>query len=182
MSRAAVRRCVLVFLVVGSPCLSPAQSDQTHNLGQPGYLVIEAARDSAAGFAWDTGADPGTRSLIWDEGRLTIFDPVIAEDFGRWDLGIPCTEFLAGSGSSGSLVIRDGIFPVSEPVVLTDGLLELQLTGGELEVRGAVIRYRRPASGLPASKSGLLLLAGMTLLIIVLLRRARMKSGERRGS
>lgn len=180
--RGIVRWSSLVFpVIVMSWGFSHAQSDQTHRLGEPGYVVIEAARDSVSGFVWVAGPDDGFRSLTWDEGRLTIPVSFVVEDFGRRDIGFPCTEFLTGSGSSGQLVITDGIFPVSEPVVLNDGLIELRVTAGELEIRGAMIRYRRPVAGSGNFRSGLLLFAGMTLLIIVLLRRARMKSGERPG-
>ena len=176
------RLVVFVSLVILVSCsLAQAQSNPDHSLGQQGYVVIEAARDSASGFVWETETDSGFRTLSWEEGRLTIPDSFLVEDFGRWDIGFACTEFLAGSGSSGKLIIQDGIFPVSEPVVLTDGLLELQVTGGELEIRGAMIRYRRPAAVSRDFRSGLLLLAGMTLMIIVLLRRARLRSGERPG-
>jgi hypothetical protein len=57
--------------------------------------------------------------------------------------------------------------------------VQLQLEAGELEISGAMIRYRRPAAVPREFRSGLLLLAGMVLMIIVLLRRARLKSGER---
>ena len=150
-------------------------------LGQPGYLVIEAARDSAAGFRWEAGPGPGHRSLVWDQGRLTLPDSVEAGDFGRDDLGVPFTARLVGTGASGELVFRDGIYPVSEPVVLSDGSFELRVSAGELEFRGASIRYRRPAAEAGQYRSGLILLAGMTLLVVVLLRRARLKSDERAG-
>jgi hypothetical protein len=151
------------------------------SLGQPGYLVIEAARDSASGFRWEAGPGPGHRSLVWDQGRLTLPDTVEAEDFGRDDLGVSCTARLEGSGASGELLFRDGIYQVSEPVVLSDGRLELRVSAGELEFRGASIRYRRPSTEAREYRSGLILLAGMTLLVVVLLRRARLKSGERAG-
>lgn len=180
--RRNVRWCALACLGVFLSCgIAQAQMESNHGLGQPGYVVIEAARDSASGFVWEDGPAPGFRSLIWAEGRLTIPDSLHVEDFGRRDLGLRCTESLAGSGSSGQLVFRDGIFPVSEPVVLTDGFLELQATGGELEIRGAMIRYRRSDNRSGDFRSGLLLMAGMTLMIIVLLRRARIKSNQRPG-
>jgi len=172
----------LVFLaILFAWGFSQAQSDETHSLGQQGYVVIEAARDSASGFVWVAGPVEGFRSLTWEEGRLTIPVSFTVEDFGRGDIGFPCTRFLTGSGASGQMVISDGLFPVSEPVVLKDGLIELQVTEGELEIRGAMIRYRRPVTRTRDFRSGLLLLAGMTLMIIVLLRRARMKSGQGQG-
>ena len=162
--------------------VTPAVADEApRSLGQPGYLVIEAARDTAAGFRWEAGPGPGHRSLVWDQGRLTLPDTVEAEDFGRDDLGVPCTSRLEGSGASGEILFRDGIYPVSETVVLSDGSLELRVSAGELEFRGARIRYRRPVAGPGQYRSGLILLAGMTLLVVVLLRRARLKSGERAG-
>ena len=170
--------CLVIFVSCGN---AQAQSIQNRSLGQPGYVVIEAARDSVSGFVWETETDSGIRTLIWEEGRLKIPAAFLVEDFGRRDIGFACTKLLSGSGASGKLIFQDGIFPVSEPVVLTDGVIELQVEGGELEIRGAMIRYRRPAAGSRDFKSGLLLLAGMTLLIIVLLRRARLKSGERSG-
>ena len=151
-------------------------------LGRPGYLVIEAARDSTAGFRWEDGPRPGFRSLVWDQGRLTLPDSLEPENFARQDIGVPCTAQLAGSGASGQLVLLDGIYPVSEPVTLSDGRLELQVSAGELEFRGARIRYRRAVAENRTFKAGLLMLAGMTVLVVVLLRRARLKAAERAGT
>ena len=180
--RPCIRLGGLVCLVLFVPCgHAQGQPDQNQRLGQQGYVVIEAARDSVSGFVWETDSIPGFKTLIWEEGRLILPASFPVEDFGKRDIGLACTEFLEGSGSSGQLVFQDGIFPVSEPLILADGLIELRVTGGELEVRGAMIRYRRPAAGARDFKSGLLLLAGMTLMIIVLLRRARKKADERSG-
>jgi hypothetical protein len=167
---------------VASWGIAKAQPRLEQGLGQPGYVVIEAARDSVSAFGWETGPGPGLRTLVWDEGRLTIPDSLPVEDFGRRDIGFPCTASFAGTGDSGRLVIQDGIFSVSETVLLTDGILQLEVTGGELEIRGAMIRYRRSTSVSREFKSGLLLLAGMTLMVIVLLRRFRLKSSEGTGS
>jgi len=149
------------------------------HLGRPGYLVIEAARDSTLGFRWEAGPRPGFRSLVWDQGRLTLPDSLEPEDFARQDIGVPCTARLAGTGASGQLVLRDGIYPVSEPVILSDGHLELQVSAGELEFRGARIRYRRAVAETHTFKAGMLMLAGMMVLVVVLLRRARLKAAAR---
>ncbi len=167
------------FFMVGTPAVA---DEVHHTLGRAGYLVIEAVRDTTAGFRWEAGPEPGHRSLVWDQGRLTLPDTLEAEDFGRYDLGVPCTARMEGAGASGQLLLRDGIYPVSEPVVFSDGRLELRVFSGELEFRGASIRYRRVAGQPREFRSGLILLAGMTLLVVVLLRRARMKSVERAGS
>jgi hypothetical protein len=170
------------FIMNGTASLAAEPSGLDHTLGQPGYLVIEAARDSSAGFRWESGPGPGHRSLVWDQGRLVLPDSLPVDSLGRHDLGVAITEQLAGSGISGQIVLMDGIFPVSEPVVLSDGLLELEISAGELEFRGARIRYRRAEAEPREIRSGLLMLAGMTLLVIVLLRRARLKAHERMGT
>lgn len=175
--------CLVTGLALGETKASsagPATADAT--TGGPGYLVIEAARDSSAGFRWESGPGPGYRSLVWDQGRLVIPDSLSCDHFGKHDLGISFTENFAGSGVSGRIVLVDGIFPVSEPVVLSDGFLELELSAGELEIRGSRIRYRRASLQPRDFRSGLLMLAGMTLLVIVLLRRARLKASERTGA
>lgn len=157
-----------------------AVSDQS--LGRPGYLVIEAGRDTTAGYRWERGLGSGFHSLVWDQGRLTLPDSLRPEEIGLRDVGVPCTAQLEGTGASGRLMLQDGIYPVSEPLVMKDGRLELHLTGGELEIRGARIRYRQPSGGNRDFKAGLLMLAGMTVLVLVLLRRARLKAEERSGS
>lgn len=172
----------MCLVLAGTPSVAVGESPPAHTLGRPGFLVIEAARDSAAGFRWEAGPGPGYRSLVWDQGRLTLPDTLEAEDFARRDIGVPCTARLAGTGASGQLVLRDGIYPVSEPIVLSDGRLELRVSAGELEFRGARIRYRRAVDETREFRAGLLLLAGMTLMVVVLLRRARLKAGERTGT
>ena len=161
--------------------LAAGVSASDQRLGRPGYLVIEAGRDTTAGFRWETGPGPGFRTLVWDQGRLTLPDSLLPEDIGPRDVGVPCTGQLEGKGASGQLVLQDGIYPVSEPVVLRDGRLELQVAAGELEFRGARIIYRRAEAENPDFKAGLLMLAGMTVLVLVLLRRARLKADERAG-
>lgn len=182
-SWAGPRRCgLLVSLgLLFLQGLAVSQPDPDRGLGQPGFVVIESARDSVSAFTWQAGPKAGLRTLDWDEGHLTIPDTLPVEEIGRRDIGFPCSSAFAGTGQSGQLVLKDGIFPVSESVILTDGVLRLELSGGELEIRGAMIRYRRSTSAPREFKSGLLFLAGMTLMVIVLLRRFRMKSTERMG-
>ena len=182
-----IRLLACAVLMMGGLGGDPALADRSpaQILDQPGYLVIEAAWDSQGVFV--RGRDPSThrRTLEWPEGRLSLPDTLEPERFARQDLGVPSLAGLAGSGTSGRLALIDGIYPVSESIVLTDGRLELEISAGELEIRGAMIRYRRQVTESAVAnddfKSGLLLLAGMTLLVIVLLRRVRMKTGERSG-
>ena len=159
-----------------------AENPPADNFGQPGFLVIEGAADSSSVFDRTTGTQPGEQALVWDQGRLVQPDSLPLENRGPSDLGVSFTADLVGAGASGRLILRDGIFPITEPITLTDGQMKLEVSNGELEVRGARITYRRQTSAREDFKSGLLLLAGMTLLVIVLLRRARLKATERTGN
>jgi len=144
-------------------------------LGQPGYLVIEGVRDSLSEFSWREGVRPSRRALVWPEGTMTWPDSLSLDDFGRSDVGIVCRAELSGVGNSGRLIFADGVYPVSEPLLLADGVVELHVSGGELEVRGSQIRYRRPQIVDNSQKANWVFLCGLILLIIVLMRRARKK-------
>jgi len=144
-------------------------------LGQAGYLIIEGVRDSTSAFAWHSGPKPAYHSLVWPEGTLSLPDSVSLEDFGPSDVGTACLAQLSGVGNSGRLVFEDGIYSISEPLLLADGVLELHVSGGELEVRGTQIRYRRPHIEETSQKANLIFLSGLVLLIVVLMRRARKK-------
>ena len=152
-----------------------AQATDAYELGYPGYLVITAARDTTLGFAWQSGPGPGQRSLVWSSGLLSLPDSTELEPFGEVDLAVSCTAQLAGGGGGGRLVFRDGDYQISEPVLLTDGIISFHASAGRLEIRGQRVRYRAPevpTAGDP--RSGYLLLAGVVILIVVLMRRARM--------
>lgn len=172
-----------VLLICSGLTAGPSSASQEDSspriLGQPGFLVIEAARDSMAPFKWDELVAGSPCTLNWDQGKLILPDTLLSESFGSKDLGVAFSSQLSGSGESGQLVLRDGIYPVSEPVILSDGVLELHLSGGELEIRGSRILYRRAPAEDPERRAGFLLLGGMMLLVIVLLRRARLKVEER---
>ena len=174
----------LLVLAVGAwPVASPAQDEApaAGSLGQPGFLVIDGAADSSGVFKEIVDPELGVLKLTWDQGSLTLPDSLALENWGPFDKGVAFTAALSGTGESGRLVLDDGIFPVTEPVLLTDGRLELAIDSGELEIQGARIIYRRHTSSREDFRSGLLLLAGMTLLVIVLLRRARIKAAARVG-
>jgi len=183
-----IGRIVVAAWLVGICAAGPAGAepdapDTTSGaLGTEGYIIIEGAREPGGGFIWEEDTRPGHRVLTWEGGRLVVPDSVEVGNFSRGDLGIPCGRNLAGAGGSGQLVFRDGIFTISEPVVLGDGTLELNLVAGELEIRGAVIRYRRPAGREGFTKPGMLMLAGMALLVVVLMRRARLQFGKKESS
>ncbi len=172
--------CFLAFPVVGSGQeVGTAELDPGRGeiLGHPGYLIISSARDTSARFNWLEGPGPRQLSLTWLDGMLTYPDSMIMEPFAEFDLAVPVTAQLSGAGASGKLEWRDGIFPISEPVMITDGVVGLLVSAGELEILGTRIRYRMPDAKAPEDKAdpraSFLMLAGILLLIGVLLRRAR---------
>lgn len=148
-----------------------AAQERDLTLGHPGYLVLTAALDSTAGYEWRLGPAAGQRSLTWEQGSLIVPDSLELGSMRDVDLLVPCTAELAGQGASGRLVFREGIFPVSEPLHLTDGTVDLYLTAGELEVRGQRIRYTAPRAERAHPQAGYVFLLGMVVLVFVLLRR-----------
>lgn len=171
----ALGMCALVAAFAG-----PATAqDRALTLGHPGYLVLTAALDSTMGFAWRLGPAAGQRSLTWEQGSLILPEDLELESMRDVDLLIPCTGDLAGQGASGRLVFQDGIFPVSEPLHLSDGVVDLYVTAGELEVRGQRIRYTAPRPRQEESRAGYIFLAGIVLLVFVLLRRLAIEKRKR---
>lgn len=177
-ARAAIVRAVAVIWALSSTALpaftSVAAAAETHRLGRPAYLVIEAARDSTVGFRWDHDAVAGRRHLRWFEGHLDIADTLQTVAFGTADLGVLLGPGSRGSGGNGELRFVEGVYRVAEMLELTDGRTTLHLSGGELDIRGDQIRYRRPQlKSARDPRAGYFMLAGMVLLVTVLLRRAR---------
>ena len=142
-------------------------------LGHSGYLVIEGVRDTLTAFSWQRGPGPGRHSLVWAAGTLSLPDSLFLDEFGLQDAGVVCQAELSGVGGSGQLVFGDGIYRISEPLVLSDGIVTLHISGGELEVRGDQIRYRHSQPQDKKNQANYVFLAGLILLIIVLMRRAR---------
>ena len=113
---------------------------------------------------------------------LTVPDSMALEPFAESDLAVPVTGHLTGAGASGTLDWREGTYPVSEPVMITDGVVSMLVSGGELEILGTRIRYRPPAfsdeEGRADPRASFMMLAGILLLILVLMRRARNRLRE----
>jgi hypothetical protein len=172
---------VLVLLVLAAAVVPAVGQEGRTTLGQPGYVIIEGVRDTTSEFTWQDGPAPGRHSLVWAEGTLSLPQTLELDAFGRQDAGVACLAGLSGVGGSGWLVFDDGIYKISEPVLLADGILELHISAGELEVRGDQIRYRRPASNSKDqdnSQANYIFLAGLVVLIVVLMRRARHRVGN----
>lgn len=179
---------VLMLLAV-RPCGAVAGQDArtpgaAPRLGRPGFLILASARDSTVGYARRPGPGPGQYSVIWGGGQLVLPDSMTLEPFGQSDLGLPTREDLRGSGADGALTFRDGRFTVDQPLLLTDGVISLYVADGELEIRGPQIRYYPPTAPATGKKvadprAGFLFLSGMVVLILVLLRMARLRSRGR---
>jgi len=169
------RRVAVLWIVASASALivSVGVSAPQTLLGRPGYVVVEGVRDSTLGYRWQDGPVAGRHSLVWSSGTLSLPDSISLEPFGRWDGGVACAPSLSGVGGSGRLDFSDGIFRISEPLLLADGVLELHLAAGELEVRGSQIRYRQPPLKVDNTKANYIFLAGLLLLIVVLMRRVR---------
>lgn len=170
---------IAALLVTGTD-IDQARSEQSQDrkvLGYPGFLVISVGRDSTAGFRWLEGPGPGRHSLVWPTGTLNIPLDLPVEDFSELDISIPCSGDMAGVGGGGNLLLRDGEYRISEPVLLSDGVIFLHLAAGRLEVMGERIRYFPPRqkSAPPDPKAGYIFLLGMVVLIAVLMRKARKK-------
>lgn len=154
--------------------------DSRHALGHPGYIVMTgAAHDTTGTFFWQGGPGPDQRSLVWAQGVLTVPVELVPETFGPADLAVPCGAELAGGGHGGRLVFTGGTYRIDEPLLLTDGSVTLYATAGKLEILGERVRYSAPKVSVKNPLASYVLLAGLLLLTLVLLRRARL--GFRKG-
>jgi len=180
-SRRGLKTCLvscgvaLAVLVAGIPLDAFCRE----TLGHPGYLILVAAADTSGSYKWQEGPAFGQLSLVWPDGVLTIPDTLAMESFGDRDLAVPCGAALSGSGASGVLMLEDGRFDITEPLVLGDGTVQLFVSAGEFDVQGQRIRYTSPSVRGPDSRAGYVFLTGMVILVVTLLRRARVKSRER---
>jgi hypothetical protein len=171
----------LALLIVAQP-MAGQETENRAELGHPGYLILSAARDSSAGYAWEEGPGPGQIRLRWEGGHLTIPDTLVLEPFAQYDLAVPVRASLEGEGDSGKLSWRDGRYEVSEPLFLDDGQVRVLLRSGELEILGTRLRYQPAEAEIKGEnvdlRSSFLMLSGLLLLIWVLMRRARKKLKE----
>jgi len=156
--------------------LSAKADDQSsrQELKHSGYLVLSAARDTTSDYHWSSGPGAERRSLVWSCGVLNIPVNYEIEDFGPFDLAIPCTERFGGVGKTGRLIMTDGKFEINEPVLLTDGTVFFFAEDGLLEFVASRIRYFPPEVKEKVDpRASFMLLGGLLVLIAVLVRRSR---------
>lgn len=170
---------VLFFLIMTmipvQVCAQSLPVQERFILEQPGILIITAASDTSAGFQWRQGPGTGRISLVWDGGMLSVPDTLAMDGFPNNNLGVPLQAGFSGTGSQGPLLLDDGSYAVSENLMMGDGVIQLVVSDGELEIFGPRFRYSRPQKISPddESKANFLLISGLLILIAVLLRRAR---------
>jgi len=168
---------LLAILLAGSTTAPARSSEPGRTLGHPGYIVIvgaAAASDTGEPFRWQDGPGTGQRSLVWSDGMLSVPAEFRLETFGPEDLAVPCGPDLAGGGHGGNLVFSEGTYEVTAPLLLSDGTVTLHAAAGELEILGQRVLYRAPPRvRVKDPRASYLLLAGLVLLTLVLLRRAR---------
>jgi hypothetical protein len=163
-------------VVVGAA--GPAALAAAPRLGHPGYVILGGAADTTGIYRWRPGPGPGQRSLVWPQGVLTLPAEAVCESFGPTDLAVAVTADLEGVGGGGVLAFAEGRYEISAPLHLSDGRIRLSIAAGELEIRDGRLRYTPPAPAARTrdARSGLLLLAGMIILVAVTLRLARRRS------
>ncbi len=149
--------------------------EERFSLNQPGILIITAASDTTAGFQWRPGPGEGRISLIWEGGVLSIPDTLAMDGFPNNNLGVPLQPGFSGNGNEGPLLLDDGLYSVNENLMMGDGVIQLMVSDGELEIFGPRFKYTRPqiAEVNDSTKANFLLICGLLILIAVLLRRAR---------
>jgi len=176
-SRGAAVAAVWALVTAAGAFPAPAAAGTT--LGNPGYLVVADAADSAAGYHWVEGPGPADRSLVWPDGVLTVPATLGLESFGPRDLAVAVGPDLSGTSGDGELQFADGRYRISAPLLLSDGVISLFAARGELEIVGERVRYLPPHSRRGADpRAGYLFLAGMVVLVFVLLRLARRRQGS----
>ncbi len=149
------------------------------SLGHPGYLILAGAADSTAGYHWRDGPGPDQRSLVWEQGLLTVPATLALEGFGPRDLAVAVGADLTGTSEGGELIFSDGRYRISAPLLLSDPNISFYAAAGELELVGERIRYLPPRVGERADpRAGFVFLAGMVVLVVVLMRLARRRRGE----
>ena len=170
------RMILLVLVFFSSQGLAQTgDGGNRFSLEQPGILIITAASDTSAGFHWRPGPGTGRISLVWEGGVLSVPDSLAMDGFPNDNLGIPLRAGFSGAGQDGPLLLDDGIYSVNESLMMGDGVIQLMVSDGELEIFGPRFRYTRPQPTTVSDKNraNFLLIAGLLILIAVLMRRAR---------
>jgi len=157
------------FLILATPVSSPAATETI-------LLVIEAARDTTAGFRAQVLPEQGRRALTWPHGVITLPDTMAWLEHGETGLAFRLrASTLAGVGAGGRFVGEPGRFEVDTPLYLGDDALVACLAAGQLEISPGFVIYRQPAQRRD-QRGDWLLAGGLILATGVLLRLARRRT------
>ena len=156
---------LLVLLVHGSTATA-----------DPVLFVVDAARDTSAGFVSVPLPALGRRALVWGDGVITVPDSVPWLEHGRGSLAVSLSEPpLTGIAAGGVFRREVGQYDLDTPLHLDDGRVTAYLAAGRLDVTEGMVTYRRPATG-RSMRGDFILLAGLILATGLLLHAARRRS------
>ncbi len=160
---------ILSFAVMTASVTSVARADSL-------LLIVEAARDTTAGFRAQDLLDLERRALTWPNGVITMPDTMAWLDYENNGLAFRLDgEHLTGVGAAGRFTGQVGSYKIDTPLYLTDGQLVACLAAGRIEVDLDRIVYH-PKGKRRDQRGDLLLLGGIILATTVLLRSARRRT------
>jgi hypothetical protein len=139
---------------------------------KPGLLICEEARDSTRDFTWIILPGTGRRSLVWEQGAITVPEGLSPEEFGVADIAIPYSQQLTGVSAGRRLLFESGRYVIKQPLLMIDGANYYFFSAGEILLEEGRIVYRREDRR-EDPRASYLLLAAMVILVAVLLFRAR---------
>ncbi len=172
---------ICLGLVVSLPAAAVADEDPDQGVDQgaggwphprtPGLLILTAAPDTAAAFTWLPLAEERRRLLVWEQGVLSIPDTLEVHLQGR-DLAVPYLPGLIGVSHRSGLRFETGHYDIEQPLLLSDGRLQLLAARGKLTIEQGRIVYE--AAG-PSTdpRSSYLFVAALLIISFLLLARAR---------
>jgi hypothetical protein len=164
--------CLLVatwFLILAAPVSSSAATETV-------LLVIEAARDTTAGFRAQVLPEQGRRALTWPHGVITLPDTMAWLEHGEMGLAFRMrASTLAGVGAGGRFVGEPGRYEIDTPLYLGDDALVACLAAGQLVVSPGFVSYRQPARRRD-QRGDWLIVGGLILATGMLLRLARRRT------
>lgn len=167
-SSTVVGFCLLVLAgaVCASAGVSPMVGSETAG---PGVLWVLPG----AGAVWIEAPDSAVSCLSWSGGLLLVArgTPRLAGSDGA--IGLAYGGGRRGFTGGRHLLFSPGRFTVREPLLLTDGSLQVFVSRGELEIADDRLIVRARDAGPAEGRAGLLLALGMLLIVGVLTVRGR---------
>ena len=167
--------CLGLFVSLTAAAVAEDRVDQGEG-GWPhpptsGLLVVAGAQDSASAYTWLPLAEERRRLLVWEQGVLSIPDSLEVRLQGR-DLAVPYLPVLIGVSHRSGLRFETGHYDIEQPLLLSDGRLQLLAASGKLTIeRGRIVYEAAEPSTDP--RSSYLFVAALLIISFLLLARAR---------